>query len=207
MATDYTQSLSDAVAAFRKDADVSAFQSVYRAIPAAARAKAQIDVLMANPDLAMDILSMVNDLPASTTSRAKQSLSDAEKQEIRARIGVRLSDADLSQSDDSPLMAETLAATVAKVLRYIDGLSVGSDRAVHDVSVTDIVPAGSTVTGKVNGQSVTGKVNDDGTVTVGKDTGTLSAIAGKLLGRNQNGWAFWRYDGATLANLRDNANA
>lgn len=188
------------------DATVEQFQTIYRSIPAASRGPAQIAAFTAVPSMVSDILDIINNLPTITASRTKPQLDDAEKLTITERIigGIMSIQVQDDDTDLSELFQTTLDGTIEKVVDYVNGLSIGTSHTVHGVDVLDMVAAGTVLTGRTkDGTTFDGTVQDDGTVTVGKVNGSLSAVAGQLLGRNQNGWDWFRFDGKTLAQHRD----
>ena len=181
-------------------------QSVFRSIHQGRRGKVMIGAQLAvmselDQDSMMALLELLSNLPTATTSRTVRHLTDDEADMIRERI---LDCIDPDVIDDDEFLQDAQSATCEKVIRFVQSLSIGNSRTTYDVEPTDVVPAGTVLTGNHKDGVVSCILNADNTVTMdGQDYGSLSAAAGVVLGRNQNGWGWWRHNGTLLATLRD----
>lgn len=207
---DYNAVLTAAAEQFGKDGDVEAFQSVYRSIPAPSRGAAQSAAMTAHIGNIEAILSAITNLPATATSRTVERLTDEQEAAIRQYIGqaIEAIEAPFTDSTDevtyTPLMLTAFEAAMVRLAKVADNLPIGNGKVSYNVEVTTLLDAGATLTGKGPEGEVTATLNADGTVTMGDVTGSLSEMAGNVLGRNQNGWRFWRFEGDTLHTLRAN---
>lgn len=200
---DYSAALVTATAAFVADGDVEAFQSAYRAIPAPSRGAAQVAALMAHPEAMASILDAINDLPAASSSRTKVTLTDDQTVIVRGRFKDAVFGA-FRADDDDDIVTEAMDAAIDRLVKVIDAMPIGSSRTSYDVTLADVgITSGDVLANKKGDVTVTVVDPSAGTVDNGTVTMSLSAAAGVVLGRNQNGWAYWRHNGTLLANLRD----
>ena len=201
--------------------DTSGLQAVYRDVHASRRGNVQSAAIIAAMgvegfDLAA-VLDAFANLPTVTSRVAARQVTDAEANLVRAflrRTIARNIDAWLTTDivvgdEENPFNDEFLAQVLIdageRAMAAIDRQNIGTSRTTHDDEPTDYVPAGTVLKGTYKGNTVTVTLNADNKVTMaGVDEPlSLSAAAKLVVGRAQNGWAFWRTpDGATLASLR-----
>lgn len=200
---DHQENLFTAIMAFASDSDVTALQEAYRAVPTAARGKAQGSAMkraMGEGGVDMEVLGSVldafNDLPTATkSSRTKVELDPITSGAIRlAGAMVAFDELRKDLGDDAFNLADTWyqgdvpedhAAAVTKVTEGVikgSALRGGSNgpRSTFKESVLNLIergvlPAGATLTGANGAEAV---VNADGTITSqGKEYKSLSTAA------------------------------
>lgn len=198
-----------------RDEAVADLQATYRTIHQTRHGKVQAAVLPKFPTVMADAFDAFANLPAAPSSRVtKPTLTDAEKSMVRVYLTDIVSSVHIPTVDPEGVwndaMVEALTTAIGRITKVIGNLPIGStDKAVYDRSadaLLSIAPAGSVLTGNLpkDAGTVEAVVNADGTITFGTDTGSLSAVAKVVLGRNQNGWDFWRIGGTVLAKVAAN---
>lgn len=196
-----TELLVAALAAFLEDGDTGALQDVYRQVHVSQRASVQTSAFMALPAaMTVEVLDAFNNLPTVTSSRVTRSLTDDEVTAIRQRLGDAIGNVETFEDE---FVQDAMTGVVTKLLRIIDHGNVGRSVTTYDDEPTDYVPAGSTIEGHYKGATVSAILNADNTVTLDDETfDSLSAAAKSVVGRSQNGWMFWRFEGNTVASMR-----
>ena len=203
-----TASLTAAITAFMGGTlDTDGLQAIYRDVHASRRGTVQSGAIMgAMADASFDaeklpnVLDAFANLPTVSTRAAARKLTESETQTIRDNI---LSGFDPDLLDDE-FMQDAQSAACEKVVAFIGRLSIGNGRTSHDDTPISVTGGSVTLTGRFRDNDVTATLNDDNSVTLNGDVFTsISAAAKAVVGRPQNGWTFWRHNGATLASLRD----
>ena len=111
--------------------------------------------------------------------------------------------------DDDEFVQTVQTAYVEKLTTMVEKVNLSSgSRTTYDAEPADVVlfddDDDTTITATYKGNNVTAVLHADNTVTLdGTTYPSVSAAAGAVCARPQNGWTFWRYNGDTLASLRD----
>lgn len=213
-----TASLTGAIIAFMGDTlDATGLQAIYRDVHASRRGTVQSGAIMgAMADPSFDagklpaVLDAFANLPTVSSRTSVRKLTDDETDAIRTLLthGIdAVGKAVLSGAygdDVDPFVFDQFVASGEKVIGQIDRLSIGNSRTQHDDTPTSVTGGSVTLSARFRDNDVTATLNDDNSVTLDDDTfPSISAAAKAVCGRPQNGWTFWRHNGATLASLRD----
>lgn len=212
---DHGANLSAAFVTYLADDNMADLLATYRAIPGAARGKAQNVAIPAAIVAGMDteklsaILTAFTNLPVTTARVTRRDLTDDEVATIRRHA------VDVYRGVDTPDTVESLIAdgfadvvntAVDRIAKACDGVDIGArTRTVNSTTMADLISDGKLTAGQeLSGPSGSvATVNADGTVNVnGVTFDSLSAAARSVTGHSVNGWAAFTANGVNVGTLR-----